>query len=143
VKIEPQTFHDTHLKRFPIRAHYRLVMQNLSAWKLSFADLLIASLVVWRLTHLLWGEDGPWDVFIRLRKLAGASIAGQILDCFYCLSLWIAAPFAYWVGGTWPDRGVAWPAISAAAILLERITSPRSLNAAPAVWREDSEAPSE
>ena len=106
-------------------------------------NMLIAALAVWRLTHLLWGEDGPWDCFVRLRKLAGSSIAGRILDCFYCLSVWIAIPFAVWAGSTWLDRAIAWPAISGAAILLERMTAPRDRAPAPAVWHEESTSPPE
>ena len=104
---------------------------------------LLAALAVWRITHLLWGEDGPWDCFVRLRRLAGTSIVGQILDCFYCLSLWVALPFAYWTGSNWTERAIAWPAISGAAILLDRITSPRSPAPAPAVWHEEPETPPE
>lgn len=118
-------------------------MQSSWDFKLSLTDVLIASLAAWRLTHLLWGEDGPWNCFVRLRKLAGSSFAGQILDCFYCLSLWIALPLGCWIGATWPDRAMAWMAISGAAILLERMTSSRSPIAAPAVWREDSGSPPE
>lgn len=118
-------------------------MRNFMRLQLSLTDVLIASLAAWRLTHLLWGEDGPGDCFVRLRKLAGGSIAGRILDCFCCLSLWISLPFACWIGATWPDRAIAWPAISGAAILLDRMTSPRSPAAAPAVWREDSATPPE
>jgi hypothetical protein len=116
-----------------------------SSWdlKLSLTDVLVASLAAWRLTHLLWGEDGPWDCFVRLRKLAGSSFAGQILDCFYCLSIWVALPFGLWIGTTWPARAVAWMAISGAAILLERMTTPRSATAPPAQWREDSTSPPE
>jgi Protein of unknown function (DUF1360) len=116
-----------------------------SAWvlHLSLTDMLIASLAAWRLTHLLWDEDGPWNIFVRLRKLAANSFVGQILDCFYCLSLWIALPLACWIGSSWADRAMAWLAISGAAILLERITSPRTPTAAPAVWREDSVSPLE
>lgn len=110
---------------------------------MSLTDLSIASLAAWRLTHLLWGEDGPWDCLVRLRKLAGSSFVGQILDCFYCLSIWIAFPLGCWIGTTWPDRAIAWIAISGAAILLERITAPRSQVVAPATWREDSSSPPE
>src|SRR5215471_9894523 len=42
----------------------------------------IASLVVWRLTHLLAFEDGPFDVIARLRQRAGESFFGKLLDCF-------------------------------------------------------------
>ena len=118
-------------------------MQTSWELKLSLTDLSIASLAAWRLTHMLWGEDGPWNCFLGLRKLAGSSFVGQILDCFYCLSVWIALPLGWWIGATWPTRAIAWMAISGAAILLERMTSPRSQIAAPVVWREDSASPPE
>src|SRR5437763_519395 len=54
----------------------------------------IASLAAWRITHLLAHEDGPGDVIYRLRALGGAGFWGRLLDCFYCLSLWIAAPLS-------------------------------------------------
>ena len=57
--------------------------------------LVLGSLVTWRLTHLLNAEDGPWQVLVKLRRAAGDGMLGQLLDCFYCLSLWVAAPFAY------------------------------------------------
>jgi hypothetical protein len=63
-----------------------------------------------------------------------------LLDCFYCLSLWLAAPFAWWGSSQWLERGVLWLAISGGAILLERVTAP-----APVVprarWRVDPTAP--
>ena len=85
--------------------------------------LLLGVLVVWRVTHLLVAEDGPWDVIIRLRRRAGASVWGRLLDCFLCLSLWSAAPLALLLGREWVERLLLWPALSAGAILLERVTS--------------------
>jgi hypothetical protein len=59
------------------------------------------------------------------------------LDCFYCLSLWVAVPFSYWLGTTWPKRAVLWLALSGGAILLERITGEGVLTKPPvAVWEE-------
>ena len=43
--------------------------------------------------------------------------------CFYCLSLWVAIPFALFLGGGWGERLLLWPALSAGAILLERVGS--------------------
>lgn len=82
--------------------------------------LLLAVLAVWRITHLLARENGPWDLVARLRRRAGDGFWGGLLDCFYCLSVWIALPFALWLGEGWGERGILWPAISGAAILLDR-----------------------
>ena len=50
--------------------------------RLSPVTLLIVTLAIWRLTHLFWGEDGPGDLFVRLRRLAGKGFWGSLLDCF-------------------------------------------------------------
>ena len=98
---------------------------------------VIVVLAVWRVAHLLWAEDGPVDIFVRLRRLAGSSFAGRLLDCFYCLSLWVAAPLAWLLGSTWRARGMLWLSLSGGVILLERATSPiRSISPPPASWQE-------
>ena len=52
----------------------------------------LAALATWRVTHLLANEDGPGDAVVRLRARLGAGPAGRLMDCFQCLSIWIAAP---------------------------------------------------
>jgi hypothetical protein len=84
----------------------------------------LAVLGVWRVTHLLNAEDGPWNLLARLRRRVGSGWRGSFLDCFYCLSLWIAIPPAYYLGAQWKERLLLWPALSGGVILLERITSP-------------------
>jgi hypothetical protein len=86
-------------------------------------SLLIGALCCWRVTHLLNAEDGPGEILARFRRLAGDGFLGQLLDCFYCLSLWVAAPFAVLLGTAWREGVLLWLSISAAAILLERTTS--------------------
>ena len=86
-----------------------------------FYLLVIGILGVWRVTHLLQAEDGPWDFVVRLRGYAGTGMWSRLMDCFYCLSLWIALPFALLCGEGWTERLVLWPALSAGAILVERI----------------------
>lgn len=106
--------------------------------QLPITSLLVGVLAVWRITHLLWAEDGPGDIFVSLRRLAGEGFFGRLLDCFYCLSLWTALPFAWVLGGTWVERGLLWFGLSGGAILLERATA--RTHAAPppppAVWHE-------
>ena len=36
--------------------------------ELNFLWLTIAILGVWRITHLLAAEDGPFNIFVRLRS---------------------------------------------------------------------------
>ncbi len=81
----------------------------------------VAVLATWRISHLLVREDGPGDVLVRLRARAGSGFFGTLLDCFYCLSLWVAAPLAFFVAERPLDLLVAWLALSGAACLLERL----------------------
>ena len=87
-----------------------------------FYWLTLGVLAVWRITHFFNAEDGPFSVVVRLRRLMGASIFGEILDCFYCLSVWVAIPFAFWMGSGLKEISILWLALSGGAILLERLT---------------------
>ena len=100
--------------------------------------LFLGILAVWRVTHLLHAEDGPWDLLARFRGLFGDGPAGRLLDCFYCLSLWVAIPAAWLIGRSWKERLFLWPALSAGAILCERIGRDRA-EAPVASWHEDGE----
>jgi hypothetical protein len=82
---------------------------------------VLAVLATWRMTYLLAREDGPADLIVRFRRRLGSGFAGRLMDCFYCLSLWVAAPLSAWVARNAADAAVAWLALSGAACLLERI----------------------
>ena len=84
-------------------------------------------LAVWRITHLLALEDGPFDVVLRLRRALGDSMLGRMMDCFYCLSLWVALAVVALLQTllSLPSPWAAllmWPALSGGAVLLERVT---------------------
>jgi hypothetical protein len=83
---------------------------------------VLATLATWRVTHLLAEEDGPADVVVRLRRRAGSSWAGELLDCFYCLSVWVAVPFGVGLGGRRRVDPLWCLAVSGAACLLEQGT---------------------
>ncbi|HEV2446911.1 MAG TPA: hypothetical protein VGS58_13365 [Candidatus Sulfopaludibacter sp.] len=85
------------------------------------ARLILAVLAVWRITHLLANEDGPADVIFRLRAWLGDRFWGRLMDCFQCLSLWVAAPAAVFATRRPADCLLAWLALSGAACLLERL----------------------
>jgi len=74
------------------------------------------------LTHLLAEEDGPGDVVVRLRAGLGDGLAGRLMDCFYCLSVWVAAPVSLVVSRRDRDLPLTWLGLSAAACLIERLT---------------------
>lgn len=79
----------------------------------------LALLGVWRVTHLLHAESGPAQVIVKLRRAVGDGFVGQAMDCFRCLSLWIALPFAALIGEGWREFMLAWLALSGGAILLD------------------------
>src|SRR6267142_2056659 len=58
----------------------------------------------WRIMHLLQAEDGPWEIVVRIRRRAGSGFWGKLLDCFYCLSLWVAVHVALASGGSVKGR---------------------------------------
>jgi hypothetical protein len=105
-------------------------MSDIDLW----LRVVLAVLATWRVTHLLANEDGPADILVRLRTHMGTGILGTLIDCFQCLSLWVAAPMALFI--TWKpvECLLSWLAISGAACLLERIGQP------PVVMQPTSQA---
>jgi Protein of unknown function (DUF1360) len=103
---------------------------------MKFYWLVLGILTVWRITSFLQAEDGPWDIVIRVRKFVGEGFWGELLDCFYCLSVWIAARIAHLLGQSRTERALLWPSLSAAAILLERVTN-KAPRIQPAPFAED------
>jgi hypothetical protein len=70
---------------------------------------------------LLAHEDGPADIVARLRKHLGSSVVGGLIDCFGCLSIWVALPLAFFVATGPLEVVLSWLALSGAAFLLERM----------------------
>lgn len=87
---------------------------------------VLAVLATWRVTHLLASEDGPADLIVRFRALLGHGLAGKLMDCFNCLSLWIAAPAALFISREPLGWLFCWLGLSGAACLLERLGSGRA-----------------
>jgi len=97
----------------------------------------LAVLATWRVTHLLAEEDGPADAVVRLRARAGDGWVGELMDCFYCLSAWTAAPFALTVARRPREAPLTWLALSGGACLLERATcDPDERGVTDVLWEE-------
>jgi hypothetical protein len=99
---------------------------------MKFYRFLLGTLTVWRITHFLNAEDGPGDLAVILRRRVGEGFWGKLFDCFNCLSVWVALPFARILGSDWIERAFLWPALSAGAILLQGITSRMVRTVSPA-----------
>lgn len=87
----------------------------------SWMRFALAVLATWRITHLLAKEDGPADIIFRLRSGLGDHLVGRLMDCFHCLSLWVAAPAALFVSRRPLEWLMSWLALSGGACLLERL----------------------
>lgn len=85
-------------------------------------DFVVATLCLWRVTHLVSQEEGPCKILTRLRERLGEGFFGGLVDCFYCLSMWLAIPLALGVGEDATQRGLLWLALSGSACLLEQVT---------------------
>src|SRR5260370_32452856 len=86
-----------------------------------WSRFVLAVLATWRVTHLLASEDGPADLIVRFRARLGPGLAGDLMDCFNCLSLWSAAVAALFVSRRPVTWLFSWLALSGGACLLERL----------------------
>jgi len=85
---------------------------------MQWLTFVMGILAVWRISYLLSQEDGPFDIIIRIRKQIGSGFFGNLLDCFYCISIWVSIPFAYLLCEGWLDGIITLFALSGAASLL-------------------------
>jgi hypothetical protein len=83
----------------------------------------VATLATWRVSHLLANEDGPGDAVVNLRARLGDTWAGNVMDCFGCTSIWVAAPLSCFTTHKRRERLPTWLALSGAAMLLERLSN--------------------
>lgn len=97
---------------------------------------ILLVLATWRLSSLLVNEDGPLDIFVKLRKYIGVetnaygvdvgqNVVAKVFTCIWCMSVWVgflASFFSeYSVNIGWFI--VSWFAISTGAILFEEVLS--------------------
>ena len=112
--------------------------------------LIVYALAVLRVTNLLWVEEGPWEVFAKLRSTAGIHVAeknqgtwengnytitelqgqriattffGKLLNCPMCISVWLSVPavVAFSLKIWWLDLLAVWLAISGLCVIYYRI----------------------
>ena len=87
---------------------------------MNFYWLILGVLAVWRISYLLASESGPWGAIELFRHQLGNGFWRELLSCLYCVSVWVALPFAFLLGESWKQRLMLWPALSAGAIIVER-----------------------
>jgi Protein of unknown function (DUF1360) len=100
---------------------------------------VLVALSVWRLSHLIALEDGPYAVIARMRQRLGDRMLGQLADCFACTSIWVAAPATLMTGAKRRpgELVLVWLALSGAACLLERL--PKPTVATHMIYRDDGQ----
>ena len=103
---------------------------------MQIGQFILGAIAVWRITHLLAFEEGPGAILEKLRQRIKPGFWGKVFECFYCLSLWVAAPFALLIAQGWRERAILWPALSGGAILLERLSAGTPA-VAPGYYAED------
>lgn len=101
---------------------------------MSAITFLILALATWRVASLLVNEEGPFSVFLRLRRLAGIQYdpMGEIevvpdkffagvLSCVWCCSVWVGLFWAafYFISPSVCEIIAIAPALSAGAIIVE------------------------
>jgi len=87
----------------------------------SLVDFVIYGLATWRIASLLVQEDGPWNIFMRLRELTGIKhdddgdvfmipngFWPQLFSCIWCCSTWVALCWlVFWMAWPWMALRVA------------------------------------
>jgi hypothetical protein len=97
-------------------------------------EFLIVALAVWRVTSLLVNEDGPFDIFEKVRFFVGVrwdehsekygkNVLGEAFTCVWCLSVWTSA-----IGAVFIAPSLAWYpcyvlALSSISILIEELVN--------------------
>jgi len=95
------------------------------------AEILILGLVVWRISYALSTENGPFEIFRRLRKLSNPDAASGLiflalrpLTCFNCLVAATGSGAALLIKKGWLLFLVSWLAISAVALIIDLGVNP-------------------
>lgn len=87
---------------------------------MDWLHFMMGALAVWRVSHLIAYEDGPWAVLVSLRRTLGRGFLGELMDCFYCLSIWVGVGCAFTLVSGISEALLCGFAFSGAACLLER-----------------------
>lgn len=82
-------------------------------------EFLLPALAIWYITKALNNAAGPFDVLIKLRNFF-EDYRGLDLDCFFCTSLWISLPFAFYLASG-INVVVYWLALAGGAVIINEV----------------------
>lgn len=92
-------------------------------------------MAVWRISSLLVNENGPWNIFVRVREWAGIGhdyngravtfpdrFFAQMLSCVWCTSVWVSIFMTLFVFTSpyWAFRFAVFLAFSTGAIMINK-----------------------
>lgn len=92
---------------------------------MSLTKFAILALATWRLASLIVRENGPFDVFTRVRAFVGAEDEGELrgfaelFSCVWCMSVWTA--MVLYLTLRVPILAIGLAASAAAVIIDERV----------------------
>lgn len=78
------------------------IIKIINMKQIEFINLVLLGLTCWRLTSLLYQEEGPFGIFVKLREKVGIQhIDGRpciypdrflckLFACIWCLSVWVS-----------------------------------------------------
>jgi hypothetical protein len=73
------------------------VLDAIGGWQVVF----LLAFAAYRLARMFVSEDGPFDVFDRIRAASATLRLDTLLSCIYCTSVWTAAILlVVWISGT-------------------------------------------
>ena len=82
-------------------------------------QIVIITLAAYRLSRMIVIEEGPGQVFIRLRsRFSLDSWLGRGVNCLACVSFWISGIVALLMGAAW----YVWLAGAAGVVLIGKAT---------------------
>lgn len=102
---------------------------------MSIELIVLLGLATWRVSSMIVNESGPFDVFLKLRSLAGikhdengkqmevpSMFFAQLFSCVWCSSMWVAAfwVLAWYILPSWVIPAALLCAGSAIAIILDK-----------------------
>lgn len=83
-------------------------------------SLIVASLAVYRLSRMASDEEGPFEVFTKLRAaFPPTTWVGRGLACIMCLSVWVSLPAALLIDRT-RTLPLTWMALSGATVIIRK-----------------------
>jgi hypothetical protein len=83
-------------------------------------QFMIVTLAVYRLSRIATMEDGPFDVFAKLRgriDLQQRTWIGRGLNCMLCVSFWMTGAAALLIHATW----IEWLAMAGAITVYREV----------------------